>query len=175
MHRRQILELLENYQTRFMEEAAYVSKAINFIRANPDSFERELATHVTGSAWVINQTGDQVLMMHHKKLEQWFQPGGHADGDADILRVAIRETLEETGLPEDKLHLVSEQIFDVDIHSVDATEKAQSHEHIDVRFLIQVDDRHPVPGNDESHDVARFNNNLSTYRMVEKTRRLAFV
>ena len=54
------------------------------------------------------------------------------------------------------------------------------HEHIDIRFLVEIDDSHDVPGNDESHEVtwvdlykvSRFNNNRSTYRMVEKTRLL---
>ena len=43
-------------------------------------------------AWVVSPDRSRVLMMHHRKLDQWFQPGGHADGDADILRVALRES-----------------------------------------------------------------------------------
>jgi 8-oxo-dGTP pyrophosphatase MutT (NUDIX family) len=119
-------------------------------------------------------------MLHHRKHDQWFQPGGHADGDADILRVALRETAEETGLEPAQITLLGQDVFDVDIHAIDAMGSDPAHEHIDVRFLVEIDDQLPVPGNDESHDVlwvplaevARFNNNRSTYRMVEKTRYL---
>ena len=92
----------------------------------------------------------------------------------------MRETHEETGLPLDQIHLVEENIFDVDIHHIPASRFGPAHVHYDIRFLLEIDDRIPVPGNDESHQilwvtleqVKRYNNNLSTHRMVEKTRRL---
>ena len=119
-------------------------------------------------------------MMHHRKHDQWFQPGGHADGDADILRVALRETVEETGINESKVKLLGMDVFDVDIHTIPSIGGDPQHEHIDIRFLVEIDDSLPVPGNDESHDVlwiplyavTRYNNNRSTYRMLEKTRHL---
>jgi len=122
----------------------------------------------------------RVLLLHHRKHDQWFQPGGHADGDADILRVALRETSEETGLDPSHIRLVSGEVFDVDIHTIQASVRGPRHQHIDIRFLVEMDDDLPIPGNDESHDilwvplaqVPRFNNNRSTFRMVEKTRRL---
>lgn len=106
--------------------------------------------------------------------------GGHADGDADIVRVALKETSEETGLDEKNIRLLSENIFDVDIHDIPAMGDVPGHQHIDVRFLIEIDDSLHIAGNDESHEVrwvsldqvSRFNNNLSTYRMVDKTRQL---
>jgi len=100
----------------------------------------------------------------------------HADGDADILRVALRETIEETGLDSSQVKLLSMNIFDVDIHSIPTTDDEPLHEHIDIRFLVEIDDSLPVPGNDESHQVewvsvhklTSYNNNRSTYRMLEK-------
>ena len=181
MHRKQLLDLLKQHKTRFMDEAAFVSRAIHFIEAHEDCFYRELwPIHVTGSAWVVNSRRDSVLLLHHRKLDQWFQPGGHADGDADILRVALKETAEETGLEERHIKLVDEDVFDVDIHRIAANQSDPQHQHIDIRFLVEVDDTLLVPGNDESHQViwvglqqvSRFNNNRSTFRMVEKTRRL---
>ena len=181
MHRQQLLELLKQHKTRFMDESAFVSRSIQFIKAHENCFYRELwPMHVTGSAWVVNSRRDRVLLLHHRKLDQWFQPGGHADGDADILRVALKETAEETGLDEQHIKLVDAGIFDVDIHRIDATQTDPQHDHIDIRFLIEVDDTLFVPGNDESHQViwvdlhqaSRFNNNRSTFRMIEKTRRL---
>lgn len=181
MHRQELLNLLQQHQTRFMEEAGYVSRAIAFVEAHTDSFERELwPAHVTGSTWVVSPDRERVLMLHHRKHDQWFQPGGHADGDADILRVALRETAEETALDPAQVRLLGDAVFDVDIHAIPAMGNDPAHEHIDVRFLVEIDDSLFIPGNDESHevlwvrlhDVPRYNNNRSTYRMVEKTRQL---
>ncbi len=181
MHRQELLKLLDNYHTRYMEEARYVQRAYDFVLDHPDCFNRELAhAHVTGSSWVVNPARTKVLMLHHRKLDEWFQPGGHADGDADILRVALRETTEESGLHAEQIQLLANNIFDVDIHTIHASEYAPRHEHIDIRFLVEIDDCLPIPGNDESHDVlwvpvesvTRFNNNRSTFRMLNKTRRM---
>jgi 8-oxo-dGTP pyrophosphatase MutT (NUDIX family) len=183
MHRQELLSLLENYQTSFMEEAGYVQRSIDFVEGHEDCFYRELwPAHVTGSSWVVNPYRTHVLMLHHKKHDQWFQPGGHADGHADILAVALRETHEETGLDPSLIHLLGEDIFDVDIHAIPAIGNDPPHEHIDVRFLVEIDDTLDIPGNSESHQVlwvplnkvSHFNNNRSTYRMVEKTRRMRF-
>jgi len=181
MHRRELLALLDRHSTHFNTEAGYVARTRAFVEEQPDCFNSQLSPgHVTGSAWVVNPARDKVLLMHHRKHEQWFQPGGHADGDADILRVALRETHEETGLPNEVIRLVDGEVFDVDIHTIPASHRGPRHTHFDIRFLVEIDDRLPVPGNDESHQVlwvplaqvSRYNNNLSTYRMVEKTRRM---
>lgn len=182
MHRQQLLTLLRQHDTRFMDEAGFVSRAIHFIESHEDCFYRELwPIHVTGSAWVVNPARDKVLLMHHKKIDQWFQPGGHADGDSDILRVSLKETSEETGLELTDIKLVSDSVFDVDIHRIRPYKNDPQHDHIDIRFLVEIDDRIVVPGNDESHEIlwvdlyhaSRYNNNRSTFRMIEKTRRMA--
>lgn len=126
---------------------------------------------------MVSPDFSHALLLHHRKHDRWFQPGGHADGDADILRVALRETGEETGLSEEHIRLLSPMIFDV--HRIPASARGPAHTHYDLRFLVDIDHR-PVPGNDESHqvlwvplaEVPRFNNNRSIFRMVEKTRRL---
>ena len=181
MHRQDLLDYLQRYRTRFMDEAAYVRKSIRSIEDNPDIFERQhRPLHVTASAWVVNPSKDRVLLVHHGKLHQWFQPGGHADGDTDVLRVAVREASEESGVDESHIRLLSPEVFDVDMHWVPKTPAADAHGHIDIRFLLEVDEQHDTPGNEESHEVRwvmlnevlRYNNNRSTYRMLEKTRRL---
>ncbi|MEZ5543537.1 MAG: NUDIX hydrolase [Pseudomonadota bacterium] len=181
MHRQELLSLLERYRTTFNTEAGHAARTRYFVQQHENCFDSHLwPGHVTGSVWVVNPLRDKVLLLHHRKHDQWFQPGGHADGDADILRVALRETREETGLPADAIHLVDGEIFDVDIHTIPAGPAGPEHMHFDIRFLVEIDDRLHVPGNDESHQVlwvpleavTRFNNNLSTYRMLEKSRRL---
>jgi len=181
MHRQELLNLLNQHRTTFMEEAAYLSRAQRIVEEHTDCFYRELwPAHVTGSTWVVSPDRERVLMLHHVKLDQWFQPGGHADGDNDILRVALRETAEETGIAPEQIQLLGSAVFDVDIHAIPPMGHDPWHEHIDVRFLVEIDDTLPIPGNVESHEVIwvslsdapRFNNNRSTWRMVEKTRRL---
>ena len=181
MHRKQLLSLLEAYRTPFNTEAGYVNQVRRFVQQNANCFDRiTWPGHITGSAWVINPSRDKVLLMHHRKHNQWFQFGGHADGDSDIQRVALRETQEETGLPPEAIRLVRGNIFDVDIHTIPDGPKGPEHMHYDIRFLVEIDDRIAVPGNDESHEIlwvplesiTLFNNNLSTVRMLEKSRRL---
>jgi 8-oxo-dGTP pyrophosphatase MutT (NUDIX family) len=178
MHRKELLNLLTRYRSRFMEEEAFVRRAIEFVNLHEKIFDRETPIHVTGSAWVVSPDREKVLLMHHRKLYQWFQPGGHADGDSDILRVALRECAEETGLEPSHIRLIDSSVFDVDIHSIPTIDNAPPHDHIDIRFAVEIDDCLPIPGNGESHavewfplhQVLRYNNNRSTYRMLEKTR-----
>lgn len=179
MHRQPLIDLLSRHHTRFMEEAAYVERTLRFVRDNPECFNRNYPSHVTGSSWVVNPGRSHVLMLHHRKHDQWFQPGGHPEDEVNILQVALRETAEETGVATDHIRLLDNSIFDVDIHSAPSEEEGV-HEHFDIRFLVEIDDALHLPGSIESHDVRwvalhdvpHFNNNRSTYRMVEKTRRL---
>ena len=181
MHRSTLMKLLRRHRTAFNAEAGYLARTLRFVAQNPNCFDRDLwAGHITGSVWVVNPTRERVLLLHHGKHFQWFQPGGHADSDHDILRVALRETREETGLPAERIRLLSSALFDVDIHTVPAGDWGPRHRHYDMRFLVEIDDRLDIPGNHESNaiawvelaDVPRYNNNLSTLRMLEKTRRL---
>ena len=110
----------------------------------------------------------------------WEFPGGKRREGETLTETVRRETAEETGIDPKNIRLVDEDLFDVDIHAIPAVGNDPRHEHIDVRFLVEIDDSLPVPGNDESHEVlwvplaavARFNNNRSTHRMLEKTRRM---
>jgi 8-oxo-dGTP pyrophosphatase MutT (NUDIX family) len=126
----------------------------------------------------VNPSRSKVFLLRHGKHNQWFQPGGHADSQADILQVALRETMEESGLPPESIILLDDRIFDVDVHTIPASEKFPVHQHFDIRFLVEIDDSLFVPGSHESHEVmwvplesvSRFNNSRSTYRMITKTR-----
>lgn len=112
--------------------------------------------------------------MHHRKLDRWFQPGGHADGNPDIQQVALQEAQEETGLT--NIQLVDNQIFDIDIHLIPANTKEPAHYHYDIRFLMQANRNLPLQSNNESKNLAwvllgevyRYNNSASLIRMVKK-------
>lgn len=181
MHRNDLLNRLVCYKTPYMEETAMVERTIKFIRRHVNCFDRHLQDgHVTGSAWVINPARSHTLMLHHRKLDLWLQPGGHADGDPDIIQVVIKEASEESGIAMEDISLVNEDVFDVDIHTVYPSEHDDRHQHYDIRFLLEIDDSLEIPGNDESHqigwvpinEVCHFNNALSLRRMVDKTKKL---
>ncbi len=93
---------------------------------------RERPGHFTASALVVAAELDRVLLLHHAKLKIWVQPGGHADGNANLLAVALSEATEETGI--DGLRIWPRAI-DLDIHEVDPP-KEDAHLHYDVRFLV---------------------------------------
>ncbi|MQX37363.1 NUDIX hydrolase [Roseospira navarrensis] len=174
-----LLDLLDAHRSRFPEEAAMTTRARRFVAEIPDCFDRApLRAHLSGSAWVLNPARDHVLLVLHRKLDLWLQPGGHADGDPDLLRVALRETWEEAGMPEDSVRPLSHAIFDVDVHAIPDTPAEPHHDHYDIRFLLEMDDRMTPPGNpDEAHAVAwvplravrRFNTMRSVHRMLRKT------
>lgn len=181
MHRQELLLQLAQYKTSFIEELAMVQRTIRFVEQHAHCFDRRLMPgHVSGSAWVVNPRRTHVLMMHHRKLNMWLQPGGHADNDSSMLRVVLKETAEESGIAPGNIQPVSDAIFDVDVHTVYANAYDPRHEHFDIRFLVEIDDSIPIPGNDESHEIGwialeeilRFNNLKSMHRLVQKTRRL---
>lgn len=156
---------LESYQKRFPEEAATVSRFITFVLRHPDCFERGLKIgHVTGSAWLVNRAGTHVLLTHHRKLNQWFQLGGHSDGDPDVFAVAAREAREESGLPD--VVAVSDRIFDVDIHLIPARKDDPEHFHYDIRYAFRAEGSETFVISGESHDLAW----IPIERLEEKTR-----
>lgn len=153
MHRRDLLDKLARFRTTERHEQASREQMIAFVRRHPDCFERSLAIgHVTGSAWILSADGSRALLSHHRKLNKWLQLGGHADGDADVLRVALREAQEESGLT--GIEPVSAEIFDVDVHAIPPRGGDSAHLHYDVRFLFRATGGERFRVSDESHDLA---------------------
>ena len=135
MQRRKLLEALARYGEHYPEEYATVERFTALLDGHPNCFERDCwAGHITGSAWLVDPTRSQLLMTHHRKLNMWLQLGGHSDGETDTLGVAKREALEESGLPVDVL---SDEIFDIDIHKIPPRKDDPAHEHFDIRFMLQ--------------------------------------
>lgn len=183
MHRQSLLRQLADYQPADATEQAMLAQTLAFVTTNPDCFHRRLLTgHVTGSAWIVSDpnpksvpTDRRVVLLHHRKLDRWFQPGGHADGDPDMAAVARREAEEETGLT--RLTLVSPTIFDVDVHPIPARGNEPAHLHYDIRFLFTADPTEPFIETAETNDVQwirladvpDYNNSESIVRLVRKT------
>lgn len=120
---------------------------IAFIADNPDAAHRAcVAGHLTGSALVVDATGTRTLLMLHRKLGRWFQPGGHADGDTNLAAVALKEASEETGLEGLEVQPIA---IDVDVHTVRPPNE-DPHLHLDVRFLVVAPADAEEEGNEES-------------------------
>ncbi len=136
--RHALAESLASYATRHPENAGAAERVLGFVRSAPDCFCRSHAAgHITGSAWLLSPDGGRVLLTLHRKLGRWLQPGGHADGDADTLRVARREAEEESGIA--GIVPVEAEIFDVDVHEIPARPAAgePAHLHYDIRYLLR--------------------------------------
>ena len=146
-----ILQLMD-YRNRWPGESKIATRFIEFLSTNPDCFERSLhAGHVTGSAWLVDASGRHVLLTHHKKLNMWIQLGGHADGDGDILRVALREAREESGL--NSIEPVSPKLFDIDVHQIPARPNESEHLHWDIRYALRATGKEKCIPTDESHEL----------------------
>lgn len=101
--------------------------------------------HVTASAFVVDRSRGRLLLIHHAKLGQWLQPGGHLDPGEDVLTAAIREVHEETGVAGIP---IGEGIFDVDVHAIPASGDRPAHNHYDVRFLMEAANEDLVPSDE---------------------------
>ncbi|HMJ67282.1 MAG TPA: NUDIX hydrolase [Cyclobacteriaceae bacterium] len=174
--RQSLLSALRDYKTNFDEEREFISRFIVLLQ-HPDSYERtHLPGHITASSWIINKEGSKVLLVKHAALKKWLQPGGHADGDENVFRVAVREANEETGLT--NLIPVGSGFLDIDIHLIPARKDLSfpEHDHYDVRFLFQADETDELKISEEStdlrwielKDLEKFNPEISILRLRSK-------
>jgi 8-oxo-dGTP pyrophosphatase MutT (NUDIX family) len=124
-------------------------RILEFIDAHPDALHRScLEGHLTGSAAVIDPSTRRVLLLFHAKVQRWLQPGGHADGDGNLARVALREAAEETGIA--GLQVLTPAI-DLDVHVFhNAKDVEPDHLHLDVRHLVVAPPGAVPLGNEES-------------------------
>lgn len=103
--------------------------------------ENKLA-HITSSGYIVNKNKDKTLMIFHKIYNSWSWTGGHADGDSDLLKVAIKEASEETGL--NNLKPLGNNILSLDVLTVDGHEKkgqyVSSHLHLSIAYLLEADE-----------------------------------
>lgn len=170
--------------TRYLREEKDASQQqacqviLKFTEQHPDCLLRTcLDGHLTGSAWIVNPSRTCTLLTHHKKLGKWLQLGGHADGNPDLVAVALQEAKEESGL--ESVTLLSPWIFDLDYHRIPERKGVPAHLHFDLRFLFEADDRVAWRVSEESLDLAwvplervsTLNPEPSLVRMVTKTPR----
>ncbi|HRG16727.1 MAG TPA: NUDIX hydrolase [Pseudomonadota bacterium] len=125
---------------------------LDLLATHPRCFWRDaFPAHFTASSWLVSADGARALLMHHRKLDRWLQPGGHADGDTDLPRVALREAEEETGLRD---LTVVDTPFDLDAHVIPVRGAEPEHWHYDVRFVVRAQGSERFDANAESHAMA---------------------
>ncbi|WP_296705180.1 NUDIX hydrolase [Algoriphagus sp.] len=167
---------LEKYRTPYEEESVFIDSFLE-LTDDPLAYKRErIEGHFTASAWIVNKRRTHTLLTLHRKLGRWLQLGGHADGDENLIDVAMKEAREESGLK--SLVLVDSTIFDLDKHIIPERPHVPEHFHYDVRYILEADINEPLQISDESISLAwitfdsvvdMIGYNPSILRMLEKT------
>lgn len=157
--------MIDRYVTAYPNEAEMAARIRDLVTEHADCFDRTCRPgHITGSAWILSSDRQRCLLVHHRKLNRWLQPGGHADGQTDVAEVALREAQEETGLSDFQIVANAEALvpLDLDVHMIparfgaDGNEIESAHEHHDIRFLLLASDGQQPQVSDESHEVRWF-------------------
>lgn len=154
-----LLTVLHSYRPWNPQEERDTAELLHRLESGEDLFHREnTAAHLTASAWVVSPDRARVLMAYHNLYDSWAWLGGHADGERDLLAVALREVREESGVA---ARAVSDEIFSLEILPVSGHEKrgeyVSSHLHMNVTFLLEADPSAPVRSKpDENSRVAWF-------------------
>jgi 8-oxo-dGTP pyrophosphatase MutT (NUDIX family) len=179
MHRKALLDLLDRYLLLRPAESVMVGRIRDLVSNRRDCFERTCHPgHVTASCWILSHDRNHFLLTHHRKLRRWLQLGGHADGDTDVLRVALREAREESGMHdfslidpagEPTVDLRACLPIDVDVHGIPARPGEPAHDHHDVRFVLVAGPAQSLVMSDESSDLAWFGIDELAYLDVDES------
>jgi 8-oxo-dGTP pyrophosphatase MutT (NUDIX family) len=143
----EICGLLELYKSSFPGESGSVRLFYDYLHATEylQLFDRKnFSGHITTSAFIVDIAKSEMLLLRHKSLDRWLQPGGHAEmNDASLIHAALREAVEETGIAANQLTYIpahqSEQVpFDIDSHFISPNDKKAEpgHYHHDQRYLF---------------------------------------
>ncbi len=154
-----IQEQIRAYRAWNAQEEADREELLQALKQDNIFSRNNRAAHMTASAWVVNPSGDRILMAYHNIYDSWSWLGGHADGEENLLAVAVREVREESGI--EAVTPLSEEIFSLEILTVDGHEKngayVPSHLHLNVTYLLEADDQAALSVKpDENSGVAWF-------------------
>ena len=139
-----IIEEIKKYRPCNAQEQRDQALILDFLEKNGDAFLRSnLLAHMTASSWIVNPERTKTLMVYHNLYDSWSWTGGHADGETDLLSVALREAREETGIAH--VRPLSPEIFSLEVLTVDGHEKrgeyVPSHLHMNVTYLLEAEER----------------------------------
>lgn len=153
-----LLNSIENYTPFNEQEEVDKRIMLKYLKESNDILTRNNErAHFTSSAVVFNKEQTKVLMIYHKIYNSWAWVGGHSDGDNDLLYVAMKEAMEETGIT--KVKPIYNDIFSLEIINVNGHEKrgkyVASHAHLNVTYLLEADENEDIHiKEDENSGVA---------------------
>ena len=152
-------ERLRSYTPWNEQEAADAAEMIRVLETGEELFTREnTRAHFTGSAWVVSPDRKMILMVYHNLYDSWSWLGGHADGEKDMLDVAVREVMEESGLK--NVRPVTEDVYSVEILTVSGHVKrgkyVSSHLHFNLTYLLEADPEEPVRCKPDENSAVRW-------------------
>ena len=138
-----IIEEIKKYRPCNAQEQRDQALILDFLEKNGDAFLRSnLLAHMTASSWIVNPERTKTLMVYHNLYDSWSWTGGHADGETDLLSVALREAREETGI--EHVRPLSPEIFSLEVLTVDGHEKrgeyVPSQLHMNVTYLLEAEE-----------------------------------
>lgn len=141
------IQLLEQFVPYNEQEAQDKIVMLRYLHDFKDIYQRtNVYAHMCSSPWIINETGDKVLMIYHNIFDSWSWCGGHCDGDSDVIAVALREGKEETGLQD--LQILSKELLAIDILPVLPHFKSgkfvSAHVHLNTTFLCVAKEDAPL-------------------------------
>lgn len=134
---------IENYTPYDEREASDRELILHCMDIFPDvSLRENPVCHLTASCWVVNREHTKVLMLFHNLQQHWMWPGGHADGESNLAKVAQREVFEETSLS--SAHLLTDDIFSLEVFAVPPHIRrgkfVSSHLHLNLSYLFEADE-----------------------------------
>ena len=150
---------IEKYTPYNEQEKCDKELMLEYIDTFEDVLTREnKLCHFTASNWIVNKERTKILMIYHNIYESWAWTGGHADGDSNLLNVALKEAREETGLK--NLKVLSDGIFSLQILTVDSHMKrgkfVSSHLHLDCCFLLEADENESLKINEHENSGVKW-------------------
>lgn len=153
-------DALAAYDPQTEEEAADQEVILDFISFFPHTvlLRDNPAAHLTASGLVLTPSLDKALFVHHNLMNGWAWPGGHADGDPDLLAVALREAREETGLS--RVRPLFDEIASLDIIPVSGHRRngryVSAHLHLSAAFLLIAEEDQPLRIQPEENSAVRW-------------------
>lgn len=151
-----LVQQIKNYEPFNEQEKVDKDIILYYLENFDDIFYRtNLIAHMTASGWVLNKKKDKLLMAYHNLYDSWAWLGGHADGQLDLLQLAIKEVQEESGVKTVKP--LMEDIYSLEVLSVDGHFKngqyVPTHVHLNLTYLLQADEDEIITNKDDENSA----------------------
>jgi 8-oxo-dGTP pyrophosphatase MutT (NUDIX family) len=153
-------EQISSYAPVNEQERSDKKQIYHYIEQSPNNilYRENTLAHITSSGFIMNKDLTKILVIYHKIYQAWGWTGGHADGDEDLLEIALKEAREETGLI--NIRPLSRKIMAMDILPVWGHRKkdryVSAHLHLNAAYVLIADESEPLQANKEETDGAKW-------------------